>query len=367
MKVKTITCHDVYNAGASLQAYALVTYLHLCGHEAEIIDYKPKYLCHYRLWGGNEAYRKPLLWQAYNLAKLPGRVKGRMSKKKKAFDRFTETYLSLTEKRYASNEELKSDPPPADVYLAGSDQIWNPLFPNGRDPAFYLDFAPAGSVRASYAASFATDSLPEEWKSPMAGWLGGLQARSVRELSGVRILEELGFPGAVQVLDPVFLLDAAHWDGMTVPMDVEEPYLLVYDFDRNPDVAAFVQGTAKKRGWRIYSVFPCAYCDRCFPAAGPQQFLTLVRHAAFVVSNSFHATAFSLLFRKQFVVFDRSEDINARMRDLLELFGLAGRRLSGEANCGTEIEYEAVFERLETYRRASEAYLENVLKRRDCV
>lgn len=164
MKIKTITCHDVYNVGASLQAYALVTYLRKLGHDAQIIDYKPDYLSnHYPLWGlGNPAYDKPVIRELYNLAKLPGRLKARNGKAE--YDRFTAEFLPLTPRRYTSNDDLKQNPPEADVYFAGSDQIWNCFFPNGKDPAFYLDFAPAGSVRASYAASFAMDDIPEEWK-----------------------------------------------------------------------------------------------------------------------------------------------------------------------------------------------------------
>lgn len=166
MKIKTITCHDVYNVGASLQACALVTYLRKLGHDAQIIDYKPDYLSnHYPLWGlGNPAYDKPVIRELYNLAKLPGRLKARNGKRKAEYDRFTAEFLPLTPRRYTSNDDLKQNPPEADVYFAGSDQIWNCFFPNGKDPAFYLDFAPAGSVRASYAASFAMDDIPEEWK-----------------------------------------------------------------------------------------------------------------------------------------------------------------------------------------------------------
>lgn len=89
MKIKTITCHDVYNVGASLQAYALVTYLRKLGHDAQIIDYKPDYLSnHYPLWGlGNPAYDKPVIRELYNLAKLPGRLKARNGKAE--YDRFT--------------------------------------------------------------------------------------------------------------------------------------------------------------------------------------------------------------------------------------------------------------------------------------
>lgn len=106
MKICTITCHDVYNVGASLQAYALQTYLKSLGHDVKIIDYKPDYLSkHYRLdIVSNPKYDKPFLKQAYLLAKLPGRL--HMLPRKKAFDSFTAKYLDLT-KRYTSNEELK--------------------------------------------------------------------------------------------------------------------------------------------------------------------------------------------------------------------------------------------------------------------
>ena len=114
MKIKTITCHDVYNLGASLQAFALQNYLESEGHDVEVIDYKPWYLSnHYKLWGvGNERFHKPILWQLYNLAKFPERVSA--LPRKKVFDEFTKKYLRLT-KRYNSFEELRANPPEADV------------------------------------------------------------------------------------------------------------------------------------------------------------------------------------------------------------------------------------------------------------
>lgn len=121
MKIKTITCHNVYNAGASLQAYALAEYLKQLGHDIEIIDYVPDYLRHYKLYGvGNSAYNKPFLKEAYQLAKLPGRLLARYGKRKHRFDDFTKNYLPLTEKHYSSNEELKRCPPEADVYIAAA-------------------------------------------------------------------------------------------------------------------------------------------------------------------------------------------------------------------------------------------------------
>ena len=208
-----------------MQAYALQTYLKSLGHDVKIIDYKPDYLSqHYRLdVVANPKYDKPLLKQAYLLAKLPGRL--RMLPRKEAFDRFTAAYLDLTA-RYASNEELKANPPVADVFFAGSDQIWNPLFPNGKDPAFYLDFVQRGT-RAAYAASFSVDDFPEALRAATAGYLKRFDHVAVREKSGLAILHSLGVEDAVSVLDPVFLLDRAQWETMAArPEHCDAPYLL---------------------------------------------------------------------------------------------------------------------------------------------
>ena len=103
LEIKTITCHNVYNAGASLQAYALSAYLSRLGHNVEIINYIPDYLQHYELWGvRNPKYDKPILREIYNILKLPGRIKDRFSKRKRAYDDFTSKYLPLSSEIYDS-------------------------------------------------------------------------------------------------------------------------------------------------------------------------------------------------------------------------------------------------------------------------
>ena len=324
LSIKTITCHDVYNAGASLQAYALSTYLKSLGHRVEIIDYKPDYLKHYELWGvRNPRYNRPILREIYSLLKLPKRIKNRFSKRKKAFDNFTKEYLCTTRNRYQTNQELKKGNIFADVFFAGSDQIWNTLFQNGKDPAFYLDFAPEDAVCASYAASFATDDVAEEWKEKVGTWIEKLDFVSVREKSGMEILRNLGRADAYQVVDPVFLLSPNEWDALLKDKDEEEKYLLIYDFDNNDELNRKAVELAKKNEWKIYSIFPNSICDKCFYDEGPLELVQLVKNADFVLSNSFHATAFSIIFERQFAVFERKEEINTRMRDLLKSLGIS--------------------------------------------
>ncbi len=359
MKIKTITCHNVYNAGASLQAYALAAYLKGLGHEVQIVDYVPDYLRHYKLWSKvpNPAYDKPILRQLYNLAKFPGRLRARLGQRKECFDRFTKAYLPLTPNHYSSWEALRQNPPQADVFLAGSDQIWNTFFPNGRDPAFYLQFAPEGSIRASYAASFAVPRLEEQYRAQTAKWISELNHVSVREPSALEILAELGIDGGVSVVDPVFLLRQEQWDRLGPAVDFGERYVLVYDFDGNPELRRIALELAKKRGLKIYSLQNLDYSDRSFWESGPIEFVQLIRGAEFVLSNSFHATAFSLIFRRPYLTVDREEGINTRMQDLNRLVGLEHRK-----NPDDPIDWENVHQRLDRAIAASKSYLDRVTK-----
>lgn len=335
MKIRIITCHDVYNPGASLQAYALQMYISSLGHDVAIIDYKPQYLSgHYSLLAvANPMYNHPIIREMYLVAKLPERL---MSLRKKAlFDRFRKQKLVLTD-RYSNLEELAENPPEADVYIAGSDQIWNTLFNNGRDPAFYLDFAPEGTKRVSYAASFSTNSIVESYQQFVSKMLERLDHVSVREVLSLPLLRELGRTDGVRVCDPVFLLDVMHWHSIVTPVSskIESDYCLIYDFDRNPLIKRLAGEISKKRSLKIVSVSPYneSYVDYNFSCIGPVEFLSLLAGASFVISNSFHATAFSIMFHKDFIVVGRNENINVRMDSILQDLGLTNRK----ANCWNE-------------------------------
>lgn len=363
MKIKTITCHDVYNVGACLQAYALSHYLSEMGHDVAVIDYKPDYLSYeYRFWSvPNVRYRRNLLLKAiYVAAKTPNKL--RFLPRKRCFDRFTRDYLRLTSRSYASNGELKRDCPAADAYIAGSDQIWNTFFPNGKDPAFYLDFAPKDARRFSYAASLGTDHIQESWEPFVSGMTAALNAVSVREQSAVDLLKRLGTE-AVLVCDPVFLLDAVRWQEVMMPKRLEnKPYLFVYDFDNNLMLQEATLKTAKKYGLKICSMFPSKIADRDFYRSGPREFLSLIYHADLILTNSFHAIAFSVIFEKPFWGVKRKENLNSRMADLLNMFSLEQRMVdSAEQVTDDPINYEAVRSKLNEFITASEAFLHNSL------
>lgn len=330
ISARTITCHDVCNYGASLQACALADYLDEHGCDTRIIDYLPDYtryvVSYWRV--PNPAWAKSFLRRMiYRIAKFPRNFL--FARRRAAFDRFNRRYLPRTNHHWNNAEELRASPPLADLYICGSDQIWNPLFPNGHDGAFFLDFAVSGARKISYAASFATESIPNETKETVKKRIQQLDAVSVRESSAVRILADIGIR-AVRVVDPVFLRSRDFWKTIADESPFarwfpSQRYVLLYRFSGDEEVSQAARRLADQRGIKLFSVNSDALADRSFERYGPETFLSLIQNAQSVWATSFHAAAFSILFHKEFFLARRQEAINTRMTDLLDSLGLNDR------------------------------------------
>lgn len=363
MKVCTISCHNALNHGARLQALALLHYLNKQGHTAEAIDYRPGYLS----FAG-----KLLYWPGLSLkewVKLFVRFRQRRDAimRDKAFAFFSERYLPRTKRVYHTLAELQAEPPRADVYIAGSDQIWNTSFRNGTDAAFYLNFGAPETKRISYAASFAISSLKTECIPFVKKQLERFDEISVRETSGLHILASLSCNGR-HVADPVFLLSAEEWDTLLDCRDHTEPYVLVYDVMGCDTMKRVAKSLAKRYGCKIYAISArrLGYAHKNFPQAAPDRFVELIRNARCVISNSFHGTAFASIYHKVFFVVDRTDGLNERMHDLLEQFGLRDRLITAETFDGiwdAPISYDLVDEQMQQHIAASEAFLAQALHR----
>lgn len=336
--IKTITCHNVYNYGATLQAYALQTYLQSLGNEVEIIDYAPRYHS-WSCWNIPEnstvyklASKNMFIHFLYACHRWIKHKRETNLIREKKFDEFDKKYLRLTTKHYINYEQLKQDPPKADIYIAGSDQIWNPVGGTGLDPVFYLNFGEAGIHRISYAASFGVSILNEHQKDIIKNYLSSMDNISVRESTGLNILKSLNINSGMQVLDPVFLLDKATWlqfIGGTKKV-VEGNYVLIYDFFQDdPNIQKLAFELKIMTGFNIVSVNNSGklpYADVNISDASPLEFLSLINNANVVISNSFHATAFSIILNKEFYVYPVIRHKNqSRMIDLLNQFHLSDR------------------------------------------
>lgn len=326
MIIKTLTTYNVYNYGASLQAYALMTYLKHKGHNVEIINYQPEYLrrkYNYK-WVNPESKMSKFIFTrcVYRIMKYLQRQT--TIKRKKAFDKFTSTQLCQTKTLYLSHSDLKNNPPEADLFIVGSDQVWNVFYETGRDDAFFLDFVIEGN-KASYAASFSYLNIDDKNATRIKSLLQDFKAVSIREIQGISFLQKLGIK-ATWVLDPVFLLSKNEWISLMPSYEKKEKYLLIYDFEGNKSLKLFAIKYAQTYNLKIYSIndtYPRFYAHKNFNNAGPQEFLTLIYNCEAFISNSFHGTAFSIIFNKPVFVFNRHRHkVNSRMESLMTLFEL---------------------------------------------
>lgn len=330
MKIRTMTCHHVYNYGASLQAFALQHYLESIGHDVKIIDYRLPCHVRYEFFTPRPGSKCAKIvskypYLKYLLSPIANRGDLKMWGRKKAFDFFDKKYLHLTS-RYKTKEQLVSHPPHADVYIVGSDQVWNPTYPYWNDLGYFLSFGDKSVKRISYAASFGVASIPDSKNDYYKEQLSIFDRLSVREQSGVSIINHLGL-SAIQCIDPVFLLSEKEWIDTLGLKKQKRNYILVYDFLHNDSrMMDYVVRLSKETGLKIVSVNDYSdtpYADEQINDAGPIDFLTLILNAEYVICNSFHATVFSIIFRKRFVTFPLVGHSNSsRMKDILNMLSL---------------------------------------------
>lgn len=373
MVIRTITCHNVYNYGASLQAYALQSYLESLANDVEIIDFQPVYHQNrYNLFYISDkskfyaiCKKMPVLACLYNLLRNFSMFKtwGRKNK----FDKFTAYYLKLTSTRYETSEQLKKNPPKADIYIAGSDQIWNTKSDNGKEPAYYLDFGDEFIRRYSYAASFAISELDKKLKNFVRAHVSKLDKVSVREKTGIDILKNLQIE-ATQVMDPVFLLSKENWkkliDNASV-YNLPERYILVYDFLFDEQIKNTVLELKEKYNLSVVSIndfMEISYADININDAGPLEFLSLIYNSDIVVSSSFHATAFSLIFEKNFYVYPlKGHNNSSRMTDFLDDLNLIERYKPEHVSFDYIIDYSFVNKLLNEKINASRLFINQIL------
>lgn len=287
--------------------------------------------------------------------------------------RFVAKHISLS-KTYYSYQELEENPPKADIYLTGSDQVWNTIHNHGVDKAFYLGYAPEDAPRYAYAASIGMSQIPTEYVEETKKLLVKYQRISVREQSNIGLLASIGIKSE-QVLDPTLLLNCTEWKKYARPLTFTEPYLLVYSVEskeRDVIVGQVAQKVAKVKGLKIYEVNyfgenkTIPGCDKHFFHATPDLFLALIANASYVVVSSFHGTAFSINFNKDFISV-APDRFSSRLDGILGMTGLEWRKVS-DANEVTDelidkpIDYSIANKKIKVEREKSISFLKEILK-----
>ena len=312
------------NYGGCLQAYALQAYLKKFP-ELEVCNID---LCTRERRQKERIFRIDEPSMAVNVATLLLtllRYSG-LRRRKERMQRFKERYLTLTEP-CSCHEEVGEKLPRIDVLVSGSDQVFNPIYPTRR--IFYLDF-PKGPIRkVAYAPSFGISEFSAQLQDEIAPWVNDFDALSCREREGAEFLEKITGRRVPVLVDPSLLLAPEEWERIAVAPRVKGGYIFVYDLNGGSELVALAREIKRCTGLpivcqtqKVRKFYPV---DRQIYDSGPCEFLGWIRHAQYVVTDSFHGTLFSALFGRKFHTYIAYPRTSARVRNLLSALGLTGR------------------------------------------
>lgn len=341
MKVAVITRHAVSNYGSLLQTIATQQVIENMGYTCSIINYirnDEAYLKHeITLLKRKPSWNNNLLKKIiYLVLRMPESV---LAGRK--FEKAQLKHLKLT-KRYTEQEQLSQDKPIADVYMTGSDQVWGPTEDGSYDSSYCLSFTDASDKRIAYAASFGHNEMSQDLVDYYKNWLSRYNHITVREDNAVSILSEMKLD-ALQVLDPTFLLDREYWENYITPIP-EEKYILVYQIHNDKKLGEYARNVAKEKGRKLIRISASLHQIKrpgkliWIPNLG--KFLSYIRNAECLITDSFHGTAFSIIFNTPFVEVLPNNKTGSRNLSILNLTGLSHRILSNINNI--ELAYRTV-------------------------
>lgn len=366
MDVLIVTYHRVYNYGAALQAYATVKCFEKTGRRAKVIDYVPDKVKNYGslrqvMYETKMFHSNRLKCLVISLLKMPS-----YKKKAPVFDTFLEKNVPMTE-RYDSQEALRDHCLEGDIYCTGSDQVWNNTYLPQFDFVYFLSFVD-NVKKISFSSSFGRKDFTAGEIKQMIPFLRQYRAISVREKSGLDLLKDVDVPLKEQIIDPTLVLSAGEWQTLCQPHPYRD-YILVYQLHGESMTESCALALAERLNKKTVKIsldrFRRSKCDHVeyFPSVG--RFLSLILNASCVVTDSFHGTAFSINFNRDFFV-TMPDKTGERIESLLELTGLKDRIVRGrdEIVRGAEksIDFSHCNEILENERRRALLYLKKAIE-----
>lgn len=318
MKTITVTYHYGTSYGAVLQAYALQHMLLELGCASSLLELK------YPSPQSRRTFTPKALARKWFLKYLAWKRRDEMNILRNHFNAFTASHLKQT-RLYSTMEELRADPPNADLLITGSDQVWNLTSRPDFIPARFLDFGSPNIRRISFAASIERLNYTEEQKATVKEYLHAFDAISLREESARQYVENFADVRAERILDPVFLLDANAWHKIATPPRINAPYILCYQVLRNRNMQKVVNSLTRKTGLPTVSIYNSPikwiHSDHSFFDVSIEEFLGFYLNASIIVTTSFHGTALGLVFGKPTYGMVK-EGVANRITEILDLFGL---------------------------------------------
>lgn len=364
MNIKVITRHAPSNYGSLLQSIATQSILEQLGCQCEIIDYKRMderglqailtILKQKKGWNNN--FIKKLI---YIFLRYPDEKMQEMK-----FDMMRNRFLKMTE-RCKNSDELKSLK--GDVFMTGSDQVWGPMMNGLYDGSYFLDFVDDSTRKIAYAASFGktkfTESIVKNFKSMLLRY----QLIAVRESSAVDMLKLWGIPTVGQVLDPTLLHNASFWSAY-INREINKKYVLVYQLHNNPNLNEYAKAFSKKVGLPLLRISPSIHQifrgGKLIFLPNLGKFLSYIKNATYMITDSFHGTAFAINFNTQFIEILPNNKTGSRNLSILQLTGLTNRVITDYNDfsiAGKNINYQEVNDILKKERANSIEILKSMI------
>lgn len=369
MKAGIVTFNSAHNYGAVLQVYAMQEYLKSLGLDVDVINYRIKEIDNvYKLY--NVRRKDPKLIRGIKKAKKILKVnlcERWKLEKRKNFEYFINNVLNTT-KPYTTLQEIQKDFLHYDVLIAGSDQIWNTELTKGFKPAYFLEFGNKDARRISYAASLGNDSIDEKYTLFYKRYLENFDFISVREEAMKDILKDLTDKPITRVIDPTLLLDKEVYDKLKIETRYKgKDYIYVHYIGNDDKTYEIADQLSRKLGIPVLhnrqkGLFENEL-DSLFNAR-PEEFISVIENAKYIVTNSFHTTVFSLIYEKDFITIPHATR-PARMQNLLEIAGLSNHlvedvRIMPKLET-LKIDYKDVKRRLLEERKSSIEFLNNAI------
>lgn len=353
-KAGIVTFHNALSYGAALQSYALQQFLSKEGIENEIVNYQCDYM--------NKNYKKPVrIIKGKRLKSFVGSLLQLKNKKRSLAlsEEFQKKFLVTS--RPVTRSELGQITDDYSFFIAGSDQVWSPDCV-GFDKTYFLDFAKPVQ-KYSYAASFGTTKIPEDKQEEYKRLLSDFGGYSVREQSGSELVRRLTGKEASVNVDPTLLLTSAEWDKIATDVEIEKPYIFLFNVLKPKRMIDYALKLGREKNIPVYYLN-----DKHLPISGikyinpvsADKFVSLIKNAEYVVTNSFHGSAFSVLYHKKLIMeLDTATKRNTRSEELLEQLGITCREITDSTSPDPDafIDWERVDRVIEEQRKISREYL----------
>lgn len=357
-----LTIHLGSNFGSILQTIASVRVLESLNCSVTVVNYIPERCTWKRFFQKNS---KSLFGVMKLLFGFPI-----VATNRHIYNSYLRKYTNVSKPIY-KQDDFRKECPQADVYVTGSDQVWNSIYNEGLDARYYFEGFPSNAIKISYSSSIGKEALDEQEYREVQRMLGSYKAISVREASAKKLVESMGYE-AVHLLDPTFMLDKEDWKGYMSRRLVKSPYLLVYLPYNVHDKGVIYQSVrkiAKAKNLKVvafsWDIRPERLADKTMYFANPGDFLSLMYYADYVMTNSFHGTAFSVNLNKQFWVY-MPTGFGTRIKSILDLCNLQSRLLQpdeviSDDKLGQRIDFKNVNSILSVERQKTYDFLNESL------